>query len=172
MSIFVHIADSRDTKAICRSGLLLPKKQWRKFESERYKRGVFALPLVEDFMLSHQWVRELKRRGYHIAVGIYFQVADTELVWAGLYNQVKIQITAAEAAARLREERLLGYAVIIPKSISAAQITSTRILPSVGWRFFPKAKGNSPRCFCRVCNRGDINRRKMRARFDPNEECW
>src|SRR5256885_152494 len=104
MATFVHIADERDSLAIRRNGLALPKAHLKAAETERIKRGVFALPVVEDFMLSHQWVRELKRRGHRSAVGIYFKIADDELVWAGLYNKEKVRMTAAQAAALLREE--------------------------------------------------------------------
>jgi hypothetical protein len=168
MPIFVHIADERDAQAIRCNGLTLPKSRWRNFENDHQKWGVFALPVIENFTLSHQWVRELKRRGHRSAVGIYFHVADTELVWVGLYNQAKIQVTAAEATAKLRNEQLLGYEVIIPRSISSAEVSAIRVLPSVGWRFFPGAKGSPPRCLCKFCNGGDINSRRMRARLDPD----
>jgi hypothetical protein len=170
MTTFVHIADERDTPAIRRNGLALPKTRYRDAENERYKWGVFALPVVEDFMLSHQWIRELKRRGHRTASGIYFRVADAELVWAGLYNQNKVQVTAAEAAARLRTEKLLGYEVIIPRAIVASEIVAIRTLPHVGWRFFPAAKGSPPRCLCRFCQRGDMKSRRLRQRLDPNGE--
>lgn len=168
MTIFVHIADERDAKAIRRNGLALPKNRLREFESKRHKWGVFALPVVEDFMISHQWVRELKRRGHQLAVGIYFRLPDDEPVWAGLFNQDKEPMTAAEAASRLRTQRLLGYEVIVPRSIAASEISAVRPLPHVGWRFFPESKGNPPRCLCRYCNRGDIKSRRMRGRLDPD----
>jgi hypothetical protein len=170
MATFVHIADERDALAIRRNGLTLPKARWRSSENDRYKWGVFALPVIADFMLSHQWVRELKRRGHRSAVGVYFRIADNELVWAGLYNKEKTQMTATEAAARLRNERLLGFEVIIPKSILASNISAIRPIPHVGWRFFPEAKGNPPRCLCKYCNRGEIRNKRMRERLDPKGE--
>lgn len=168
MPTFVHIADERDAQAIRRSGLTLPKQRWRADENACFKRGVFALPLIEDFMLSHQWVRELKRRGHRAAVGIYFWVPDDEPVWAGRYHESKVLIPARDAAARLRDERVWGYEVIIPRSIRAADIRTMRAVPAVGWRFFPEAKGSPPRCLCRFCCRGNIKSRAMRARLDPD----
>jgi hypothetical protein len=170
MTTFVHIADERDALAIRRNGLALPKARLRAIENERYKWGVFALPVVEDFMLSHQWIRELKRRGHRSAVGVYFRVEDDELVWAGIYNKEKTKITAVEAAARLRNEKILGFEVIIPRSILASEISAIRSLPHVGWRFFPQAKGSRPFCLCKYCNRGDIKNRRMRERLDPTGE--
>lgn len=168
MPTFVHISDERDAKSIRRNGLALPKRRWREFENEVSKWGVFAMPVVEDFMLSHQWARELKRRGHRSAVGVYFRVADDEEVWAGIYNQKKTLVTAAVAASTLRSERLLGYEVVIPRGVAHAEIVSIRPVPAVGWRFFPGAKGNAPRCLCRYCVRGDMFSRRMRDRLDPD----
>jgi len=168
MPTFVHIADERDAQSMRRGGLALPKNRWREFENGQQKWGVFAMPVIEDFVVSHQWVRELKRRGHRVAVGVYFRVPDDEPVWAGLYNKEKTLVTAAEATAHLRNERLLGYEVVIPRGIAASEITSIRALPNVGWRFLPDAKGSPPRCLCKYCVRGDIKSRRMRDRLDPN----
>lgn len=167
MATYVHIADARDVAAIRRNGLVLPKARFRQYEHERYRYGVFAMPVISDFMLTHQWVRELAKRGYRSSVGVYFHLPDDEPVWAGLFNAEKAKATAASAASRLREERLLGYEVIVPRSISASEIRTVRELPRVGWRFFPGAKGNAPRCLCKYCVGGEINSRRMRDRLDP-----
>jgi hypothetical protein len=168
MSTFVHIADERDAQAIRKSGLVLPKGRFRLHESETRKFGVFAMPVVQDFMLSHQWVRELARRGRRSSIGVYFRIPDEQLVWAGLYNGAKRSCTAASSAAELREKRILGYEVIIPRSILAAEITTIRSVPAVGWRFSPQAKGKRPFCPCKFCTRGEIKARRLRERLDPN----
>lgn len=126
------------------------------------------MPVIDDFLLTHQWVRELKRRGHRTAVGIYFRIADNEQVWAGEYNSPKSKLTSAKAAAQLRTGKILGFEVIIPRSIMPTEITAIRLLPAVGWRYFPEAKGKPPRCLCRYCNRGDIKSKKMRKRLDPD----
>jgi len=165
MPLFVHIADERHGKAIRRNGLTLSD---RRSEREGHKSGVFALPVVDDFMLSHQWVRELGRRGHRTPIGIYFRVSDSEFVWAGLYNEAKAKVLASEAANILRKDRLLGYEVFIPRSILASEISKIRTVPHVCWRFFPQAKGRPPFCLCKFCNRGEIKNRKMRERLDPH----
>lgn len=126
------------------------------------------MPVIDDFLLTHQWVRELKRRGHRTAVGVYFRIADEETVWAGTYDEPKARVNAAQAAARLRNERLLGYEVILPRAVAAGEIVAIRALPHVGWRYFPTAKGNPPRCLCTYCVRGDIKSRRMRDRLDPD----
>ena len=53
MPTFVHVADERDAQAIRKAGLALPKKRFRVSQTLLWKWGVFALPVVEDFMVSH-----------------------------------------------------------------------------------------------------------------------
>lgn len=169
MPSFVHIADERDGAAILHSGLKLPRMRLRSLRSD-HPVGVFALPVVPNFLLSHQWVRELKRRGHRTAVGVYFRVPAPEAVWAGLYNQPKQQMTAGEAASVLRGMQGFGFEVIIPRSISARDITSVRALPQkLGWRFFPDAHRRGIFCGCEYCMRGEIRSRKIRERYEAGE---
>jgi hypothetical protein len=173
MTTFVHIADARNAKAIQRSGLLLSRLLHGFVESDIRKAGVFALPLVENFVISHQWVRELKRRGFRQAVGVYFRVPDAEIVWAGAYNQPKQSVTAATAAAMLRESGAMGFEVVIPRSITAAEVRYVRALPQVlGWRYFPEAKGRPPFCGCAYCQRGLIRSRGLRERYEQGTTKW
>jgi hypothetical protein len=169
MVTFVHIADSCDVKSIRRNGLKLPKKRVRLSENDCFKYGVFALPVTQNFIISHQWLRKLKRRGFRTAVGIYFRISDSEAVWAGKYNEKKEELTAAKAAQVLMKEEILGYEVVIPRSIKACEIISIRHLPQVlGWRHFPNAHGKPPFCGCSYCQRGNINSRRIRQRYENN----
>lgn len=169
MPSFVHIADERDGAAILRSGLKVPRMRLRSSRPDN-PVGVFALPVVQNFLLSHQWVRELKRRGHRTAVGVYFRVSAPEAVWAGLYNQPKQQMTAGEAVSLLRGMQEFGFEVIIPRSISPRDITSVRALPQkLGWRFFPDAHRRGIFCGCEYCMRGEIRSRKIRERYEAGE---
>jgi hypothetical protein len=170
MTMFVHIADERDRASIRRNGLRLPKRRWRQVEGDVFKYGVFALPVVADFMLSHQWLRELKARRHRTAVGIYFRIHDDERVWVGRYNAAKASMTAAEAANHLHSERALGLEVIIPRAISASEVHAVRDLPQVvGWRYMPNARDRTP-CGCSFCQRGKIKSRKLRDAYDKIED--
>lgn len=161
MTTFVHIADERDAAAIRRTGLKLPRH--RKGSA---LHGIFAMPVVADFQLTHQWVRELKRRGFGTAVGVYFRVADDAPVLAGRYNEAKQAMTAAEAAALLRSSRLLGFETILPDAIPARAIHAIRQLPQIiGWRYFPGAHERGIFCGCDYCQRGGFNSRKIRAAY-------
>lgn len=160
MPTFVHIADERNTKAIRRGGLRLPRI--KRPRSELLPIGIFALPVTSNFLVSHQWLRELKRRGFRVAVGVHFRVSATELVWAGKYNEPRVQMTAAQAADRLEREQTLGFELILERSVRASEILSVKALPqTVGWRYFPEAHEQGIFCCCRFCQRGNFNSRRL-----------
>lgn len=165
MATFVHIADERDVASIRRTGLKLPRSI-SPAPSGR-QAGVFALPVTQNFVVSHQWVRELKKRGFKVAVGVYFRINDAENVWAGLYNEPKQPSSAAQASARLAREGLLGFEVIIPRSIAAAEIHAVRPMPqTLGWRHFPGAHERGIFCGCKYCQRGEIKSRRIQQRYE------
>lgn len=135
-------------------------------------KGVFAMPVVPDFYVSHQWLRELKRSGQRTMEAVYFKIPDDELVWVGHYNSESIQVTAAEAAGIVsKEESPEGYEVFIPRKISAKEIHRTKQLPQVlGWRYYPEAKGTKP-CGCPACQpRGEIKSRRIREAYEVDLE--
>lgn len=170
MVTFVHIADERDSKAIARNGLKLPRRKAEQHETENCKFGIFALPLTPNFIISHQWLRELKSKGFRTAVGVYFRINNDELVWAGKYNEEKVQMTAAEAAGILTRDEILGFEVIIQRSIKASEVSGIRQLTQVvGWRHFPEAHGRPPFCGCSYCQRGNIKSKKIQQKY---EESW
>lgn len=167
MTLFVHIADERDAATIRRGGLTLPRG--RAFEA----CGLFTMPVVRDFQLTHQWVRELKRRGFNTAIGVYFRVPDDTPVLAGHFNETKQVTSAAEAAAWLYRSRMLGFESVLPQSIEARAIHAIRRLPlTIGWRYFPGAHERGIFCGCESYQRGNFNSRKIReayeARFRPS----
>ena len=167
MPTFVHIADERDAASIRRSGLKLPRlaPQIRAVRPV----GVFALPFIPNFVVSHQWVRELKKRGFKVAVGVYFRVPDSQEVWAGTYNEEKKLLTAAQAGAHLTKEQSLGYEVIIPRSIQASEVHAIRSLPqTLGWRHFPESHAKGIFCGCKYCQRGEIKSRRIQQRYAEN----
>ena len=143
MPLFVHIADERDTASIRRSGLRLAKGL------PRTNSGIFAMPVISNFVLTHQWVRELKRRGFRTAVGVYFRIPKDQVVLMGHYNEAKVSCSASEAAARFRSEQKQGFETIIPRSIQPREVHAIRALPqTLGWRYFPGAHEKGIFCGC------------------------
>src|ERR1700722_4528395 len=133
MAMFVHLAADRDIAAIRRSGLRFSKRSV----------GVYAMPVLPNFFVSHQWLRELKLNGRRTLLAVYFRIPDDEPVFVGRYNKEQTPMTAAQAAARIaRASDSLGMQVIVPRAIGRREIHRVRSLPQkIGWRYFPDAHG-------------------------------
>jgi hypothetical protein len=142
----------------------------RKASDER-PGGIFAVPVTRNFYVSHQWLRELKRRGQGSIAGVYFRIPDGEPVWVGHYNRSHRTMTAAQAVAEfLTAENAEGWEVIIPRRISAKEILRVQSLPQVvGWRYFPGANGKRPFCTCKYCTRGEYGARRLRERLGTDD---
>ena len=162
MSILIHIADRRDSNSILKNGIKIGK--WRK--------GVFFMPVTQDFFGSHQWIRELKRRGIRTYVGVTFKLKHNELVWFGKYNEEHEQITLGQAINKfLSAEDRLGYEFLIERKILSTEIHKIRSIPQgVGWRYSPGSHQRPLKCACPMCiSSGDINARKKINKIEPQE---
>ena len=128
--------------------------------------GVFCMPVLPNFYVSHQWLRELRRRGRPPLVAVDFVVPDVEPVLVGHYNRAHYEMTAAQASALImRAEDPRGYEVVLPRGVASSEIAGTRAVPQlVGWRYWPDARGRRP-CPCPVCQRGNIGSSKVRAKY-------
>ena len=132
------------------------------------------MPVLRDYFVSHQWLRELKRRGQRAFVGVDFRVADDEPVWVGHYGSPHVRATAGEAiGVILRQPDARGYQLVLPRSVEAREILRVRAVSRVvGWRYYPNAHGRAP-CRCDYCQRGQINasrdREPPRPRRKPGE---
>jgi hypothetical protein len=139
MAMFVHLAPGSRIALIRRNGIRRLRRSVGDFPG-----GVFAVPVTRSFYISHQWLRELKRRNQRSIAGVYFRIPDKEMVWVGHYNQRHRWMSAAEAVAEfMAAEDAQGWEVVIPRRIEASEIHKARRIPQVvGWRFSPNAKGS------------------------------
>lgn len=167
MAMFVHLALESQAKHIQRVGISRLRRPFGKCPG-----GVFAVPVVRDFSVSHQWLRELKRRNAGPIVGIYFRIPDDDFVWVGHYSNHHCKMNAAESVAIFdAAEDAQGWEVVIPRRIDPKEIHKVRSLPQViGWRFSPSSKGKRPFCACKFCTRGDYGAQKLRDRLNPDGE--
>ncbi|MFN7924821.1 MAG: hypothetical protein U0Q16_32255 [Bryobacteraceae bacterium] len=156
MVSFIHISDKNTEAGIVKNGIRVAK-------GNAGLRGVYAVPVVPDFTTTHQWARELKRRGTRLLICVQFGVPNDDLVWVGKYNSDKVEMTASEAAAAFRAHTdPMGLEVIIPRKIRPKEIKRIYAAPRVtGWRYYPEAKGKEPFCRCRFCNRGEIRAQRL-----------
>ena len=161
MAMFVHLTAEKNIKSILRNGISRIRRR------ANYPHGVFAMPVTRNFYISHQWLRELKRRGGNTISAVYFRISDEERVWVGHYNQAHQQMTAAEAAALIMtSESREGYEVIVPRRIEKSEIHRIKSLPQVmGWRYYPGAHGKRP-CGCGFCQRGEYGARRLRKKYE------
>ncbi len=157
--MLVHIANEDETASIRRSGIRIGK----------FRDGVYAMPVLENFVVSNQWLRELKRRvsGSRTLSAVHFRIPDSETVYLGHFSQEHVEVTAAEAAgAIMRAEDPMGMEIIIPRAIEAKEIHKIRSVPQVfGWRYHPNARARKM-CGCPAClPAGTYKSRIFRQRF-------
>jgi hypothetical protein len=160
--MYVHLAPEKVMQSIRRTGIR-PSATVAGLPS-----GVFAMPVVPNFYVSHQWLRELKASGSRTIVGVCFRVPDDERVWVGHFNQNHQEMSASQAAGLIMHaEKPEGFEIIVPRKIKASEIHRIRHLPQVlGWRYYPGAHGNPP-CGCPFCQRaGRPGSRRLRERYE------
>jgi hypothetical protein len=162
MAMFVHLAPESSLDRIRRNGIGRLRRSRGNIPA-----GIFAVPITRNFFISHQWLRELKRRSGALIGGVYFRIDDDEPVWVGHYGQAHRRMTAAEAVREfMASVERQGWEVIIPRRIEAKEIRRIRLLPQVlGWRYYPEAKGKPPSCVCSYCTRGEYGARRLRKRL-------
>jgi hypothetical protein len=136
------------------------------------RRCVYAMPVLPDFQVSHQWLRELKNWGIRTIGALQFKIPDNEEVLVGPYNEEPIAVTAAQSAKIFRDHATgLGLQVLVLRRIDAQEITRSYVPTQiVGWRYFPEAHGKPPFCGCVFCQRGLIKNRKIREKYEAQSE--
>ncbi len=166
MPILVHITSDVEARAAVRAGLRAASGA---FDTPR---GVYCMPMLPSYFATHQWHRELKRRGRKIMTAVDFRLPDDDPVWFGRYSGPHRETTVGRAIGDLLRERdPRGFELIVPRRILPREILRLRTPHRVvGWRYRPDAHGK-PLCPCRVClPRGAPNSRRTRRRLDPTGE--
>lgn len=163
MPTLVHLTDEKNSRKIRSSGLSMDK----------YGFGIYAMPVLPNFYVTHQWLRELKRSGAKTFVGVYFKVPSSEMVYAGRYNKKHRHISLGDAIKEIMElEDPLGYELILTRKITSKEIFRIKHLPqTLGWRFFPDSHNKKP-CNCEYCLRGNIKGKRTQERLskEPGDE--
>jgi hypothetical protein len=154
MPIMVHLTPAKNIRQILRTGI-------RKGE-----RGVYCMPVLQDYYTSHQWLRELRRWGPGPFVAIYFRLDDDEMVGCGPFWEAHSSVPMAEAVRLFRQQSdTQGWEILVPRSIASRDLHKIQALSQVlGWRYSPKSH-NRPWCNCPSCvSRGEFNSSKKRER--------
>lgn len=160
MARFVHYAPEHDIARIRRTGLRSSR------DGQGRNCGVYAMPVVPDFLRTHQWLREIKRwHGGQTMLAVYFHIDDGTPVHFGHYNSRKSSGTARDAVACLMQtSEPLGFEAVIGEPVAARQVKAIRFVPQmVGWRYFPGSNGRPPFCTCDYCQKGQPFSRRLRG---------
>ncbi|QQO10360.1 hypothetical protein [Breznakiella homolactica] len=148
MSIFVHLTEERNKNKIIQNGIKTSKIHY-----ENIPKGVFCMPVINDFYATHQWLREIKQynSGNEI-IAVYFRIPDDDEVYYGKYTEKMIMGLSKEAHKTfLSLEDKMGFQTIIERKISSKEIIRIKNLPQViGWRHYPKSHERK-RCLCPAC---------------------
>jgi hypothetical protein len=124
MADFVHITSVRAARRIERTGIAA--RSHRVAEG----RGVYCMPVLASFTLTHQWVRELRRWHGGVLVAVHLRLPDDEPVTVGRFGQPPREVTAAEAVAVVRElTDPRGYELFVPRAVAAAEVRRIRNVP-------------------------------------------
>lgn len=158
MPILVHIANEKDCAGIIKGGIRPGKSN----------KVVYFMPVLLNHFVSHQWIRELRRNGANVLVGVYFRLPSTETVWASRFNEEHRRVSLGEAIAEISSlSDPLGYEMFIDRKIEACEILKVRHLPQkIGWRYSPHAHGRKP-CGCPACTpRGSYGSARIREEYN------
>ena len=160
MAQFIHLTDERLLKRLEKSGIRLTT--WG-----AEIRCVYATPVLKDFQVSHQWLRELKNKGIRTIGAVQFRIPDEEEVLVGRFNEEPLTVTAAQAVkVFMAHSTGLGLQVLVLRRVDPREITRCYVPPQIiGWRYHPDAHGKPPFCGCDYCQRGMIKSRKMRLKY-------
>jgi hypothetical protein len=161
MPTLVHLADEKNANRILNAGI----------KTGKYVHGVHCMPVLPNFYVTHQWLRELKQSGAKTFVGVYFRIASNQLVYAGKYGGKHKRISLGEAIKEIMElEDPLGYELIVDRKIEPDEITKIKHLPqTIGWRYRPFSNGKKP-CNCEYCLRGTIKGKRTKNRLDAQSD--
>jgi hypothetical protein len=163
MAQFIHLFDESDASSVRRCGIRVFKSKWRG------ANGVFLFPVTENFIVTHQWMRELRRLRGQSLLAARIRVNDAEPVLLGKYNGEHIEVSAAQAIGIVRAHHdPLGLEVILPRSVKGKEIESFYRPPKVtGWRYYPAARGRKP-CGCPYCQRSEPFGKRIRDAYERN----
>jgi hypothetical protein len=163
MAMFVHLTSEKNAKRIARSGIRLRRSPVPE------GRVVFAMPATQNYYVSNQWLRELKRSGQRTFVAVYFRIPDEQTVLVGHYGSEHVSVTASEAVGIVSKAEIAeGYEVLVPRRIEPSEIHAVRHANQVtGWRYRPGSHDQRP-CGCSYCQRGQVGARKLRAKYEAS----
>jgi|GEM_PF-2800167 len=149
MARYVHMAPEAAARRIARSGIAPTRLALRLPGGG--DRAVWAFPVLPSYTLTHQWLRELKRRcrSPRTMVAVTFRIPDEQPVLVRYYGEAPRAMSAAAASGLIRARPdPLGWEVMVPRRIAAREIIATPP-QRIGWRTTTRRQAFP--CGCPVC---------------------
>lgn len=176
MAMLVHLIDDRSRASILRSGIRGAAAIIRSTGADvDLARVVYAMPVLPNYFVTHQWLRELKREGMRTVSGVYFRLRSDCLVWVGRYNGEHRLVSVGHAIALIMSEQdPRGWQLAVPGTVPAKAIHAVRRVPQVvGWRYHPESHDTGPwKCLCAFClesQKGGIKSMRLRRALLKSE---
>jgi len=160
MALLVHITKAENEKSIVGSGIRIGK----------LTGCIYFMPYTQDFLISHQWARELKRYGVKNFLAVDFKLPKSEEIWFGKYFEGHKKLPLNQAiAVFLSQKEKYGYEFILERKVQPSEIVKTRAIPKpMGWRYEPNAHGKQP-CPCPMCIlSGGFKTSALKERYEPS----
>ena len=160
MAVLVHITKAENEKSIIGSGI----------KTGKHTGCIYFMPHTPDFLISHQWARELKRYGVKNFLAVDFKLPKDEEVWFGRYFEGHKKYKLNQAIEIfLSQEKQYGYEFILERKVQPNEIVKTRTIPKpMGWRYEPNSHGKEP-CPCPMCIlKGGFKTSALKEKYNPN----
>ncbi len=125
------------------------------------------MPMLPDFSIVHQWVRELRRDHDERMIAVHFRLPAATVAYVGRYNAPHSRVELREAVPWVREHPM-GAEIVVEGPIRRAAIVAIREIPQlVGWTEAPD-RTKLPDCVCRACVPSGLpdTYRRVRAYFN------
>lgn len=164
MTLLVHLTPAKHVRRIRRAGIAAVSV------GRSGETGVYCMPVLPSYTLTHQWLRELRRWGPRGFVAVHFRVPDDEEVTVGHYGRAPQRLTAAEASGLIRAlDDPRGHEIFVPRAIARSELHRVRRVRQVtGWRYRPDAHGTPPCPYCIIP--GEYGAARLRRRLLPDDD--
>lgn len=152
MPRLVHLAPESRRKAIERSGIRASAALVVAGSSARTRvpRAVYAMPVLLDFSVSYQWLRELRRWHGERMIAVHFVVPSDEPVLVGRYDAPHEALPLRDAIRRVLAAPM-GSELVLTRAIRAREVVGIRdVTQLVGWTEVPEP-GGAFDCLCAAC---------------------
>lgn len=152
MPRLVHLVRASRARAIERAGIRGGAAQVLVSggQASRVERAVFAMPLLPDFTVTYQWVRELRRWHGEKMMAVHFVLPSDEEVLVGRYNVAHERKPLRDAVREVLKAPA-GNEIVVTRSVRRSEVVGIRdVTQRVGWTAVPEA-GAKFDCICPVC---------------------